>query len=131
MTKLTNEQANDMMRQLSEHFGEPVMPLKAFCFTMRRWVDCIEQGVQDRKAENDGLGRGGNQHQHGQEYVAQLGHILTDIAKSDLLGRLFYGHEQVRTVKCPEHKGHWVGIESDTNFCKHGCGFTGWLPNVG
>jgi len=134
MPKLTNEQVKDMMDQLSEHFGEPVMPLKAFCFTMRQWATCIEQGVRDRKAENDGLGRGGNQHQHGQEYVAHIGHILTDIAKSALLGRLFYGGEKLRTIRCSVHNGHWSGLEwqdpstGQGNTCPHGCGLTGWLP---
>lgn len=128
---MTDQQAEEMLRQLSEHYHEPVMPLKRFCATMKKWVDCIEQGCNERPEG----GRGQPDHQHGQEYVKQLGHILTDIAKSDLLARLFYLGEEPRTVKCPIHNGHWSGIEwhdestGKGNVCPHGCGLSGWLPN--
>ena len=47
-------------------------------------------------------------------------------SKSNLLGRLVYGEQDVRTEMCPTHKGHWSGL--DDGSCK--CGHTGWLPNA-
>lgn len=54
------------------------------------------------------------------------------IDHSDLLCRLLYGGEALRTIRCPEHLGRWSGVEMPahwphTNRCPHGCGLTGWL----
>lgn len=130
---LTNEQAEDMRRQLSEHYHEPVMTLTKFCATMRKWADCVRQGVREKP--EGGRGGGDSHYQHGEAYAPHIDHILTDIAKSALLGRLFYLGQEPRTTKCPEHNGHWSGIEWEDpergqgNVCSHGCGLTGWLPN--
>jgi hypothetical protein len=51
-----------------------------------------------------------------------------DIHKSDLLYRLIYCGEKLRTEQCPEHKGEWSGLEHPDHRCPHGCGLTGWLP---
>ncbi len=58
---------------------------------------------------------------------------LLAIEKSCLLDRLIYARQPLRTVKCPEHRGVWSGVEMPrhwplTNACPHGCGLTGWLP---
>lgn len=58
------------------------------------------------------------------------GPLRVAIRKSNLLYRLLYGGEPLRTQPCPEHQGVWSGIGTpDKPDCPHGCGFTGWLPN--
>ena len=55
--------------------------------------------------------------------------VFLQIRKSSLLARTLYDGQKVRTRRCPEHKGHWSGLESPPDrYCKHGCGFFGWLP---
>ena len=116
---MTDEEANYLLRHLQTHFHEPVMPLSYFCKTMQKWIECIEQGVAEKTSD----------YQHGVAYENHLRHILTDIHKSNLLARLFNA-EEPRTKKCPEHKGHWSGLETLDGVCPHGCGLTGWLPEV-
>jgi hypothetical protein len=51
--------------------------------------------------------------------------------KSNLLARLIYANQKVRTKKCPEHKGHWSGYYSISEGpceCCDGLDITGWLP---
>jgi hypothetical protein len=48
------------------------------------------------------------------------------IVKSNLLDRLVYGGEPLRTRMCPKHKGKWSGLPSPGNDCE--CDLTGWLP---
>ncbi len=59
-----------------------------------------------------------------------VGHVFLQIRKSDLLFRLLYRGEELRSTPCPEHKGRWSGLEHPDNRCPHGCQFTGWLPNA-
>lgn len=54
------------------------------------------------------------------------------IVKSNLLDRLIYGQEKLRTRKCPLHKGKWSGISFDKK-CPGLCdstngNLTGWIP---
>jgi hypothetical protein len=138
MPKLEETEVQAMLKQLSEHFNEPVMPLTKFCSTLTKWARIIEEvnheHWEDLKKRMPDATPDLLTH-HGNEYYLHIGGILTDIYKSDLLGRMFYGGEEPRTEKCPEHKGHWSGIEyiSDgnhpSNECPHGCQLTGWLPN--
>jgi len=54
--------------------------------------------------------------------------LFTNIEKSNLLARLFFGKEKLRTKLCPEHKGTWSGIEwGPENACPHKCQLTGWI----
>jgi hypothetical protein len=57
--------------------------------------------------------------------------VFLQIRKSNLLARLIYGGQQVRTRPCPVHKGHWSGCawEKLACGCLDGCNITGWLPN--
>jgi hypothetical protein len=64
------------------------------------------------------------------------------IRKSNLLYRLLYRREQLRTVACPAHKGHWAGYDSqfegERDYAVCECQYlesghwaldvTGWLP---
>lgn len=50
------------------------------------------------------------------------------IDKSNLLARILYSGEKMRTQMCPEHKGRWSGIEwGPDNACPHRCQLTGWI----
>jgi hypothetical protein len=61
-----------------------------------------------------------------------------DIGKSNLLARLLYGRQPLRTVPCPVHRGHWHGLGSllvegpgglvEVRSEECGCHGTGWLP---
>lgn len=54
-----------------------------------------------------------------------FGSIHLRVHKSNCLGRLLYGGEDLRTDPCPQHKGMWVGPHN--GHCP--CQGTGWLPN--
>ena len=55
--------------------------------------------------------------------------VFFQIGKSNLLARLIYGGEKLRTKMCPEHKGHWSGcVFREEDRCPHGCQHTGWIP---
>lgn len=111
---LTEEQAQEMLKQLEEHYKQPVMPLSNFCDAIKTWFRCIET-VNKRM---DGFRQGYSYYQH-------LYKIERDIKKSNLLYRLLYKKEPLRIEECPEHKGKYSGIEK----CSRGCEGTGWLPN--
>lgn len=113
---LTDEEAEAMLRQLSKHYRQPVMPVKRFCRAIRTWATQIEK---INRAAPDG------RYRHGKAYARYLTGILIDIRKSNLLWRLLYCGEELRERPCPKHKGRWSGIGR----CEHGCGMTGWLPN--
>lgn len=113
--ELTSEQAEAMLVQLSKHFGEPVRRVSAYCKALETWAPlAVQAGIITREQFID---------------------VRLAIVKSCLLARLIYGSEELRTRPCPEHKGHWSGIEwhdprdGSGNRCPHGCGLTGWLPN--
>jgi hypothetical protein len=41
--KLTDEQAEAMLKQLSRHFREPVMPMNRYCEGLQTWATCINE----------------------------------------------------------------------------------------
>jgi hypothetical protein len=62
----------------------------------------------------------------------QASYVFFQIRKSNLLSRLIYAGEPVRTKPCPVHKGRWSGctLPEDTKCdgaCMHGSNVTGWL----
>lgn len=127
---MTDAEAEAMREQLAKHYGEPVMPVSRYCRALETWAARIEE-----------LNRPGYTDRQGSAYWRHLGHILRDIRKSNLLARMIYGGEPLRTRECPVHKGRWTGItentvvpapESPIGFksidAKCGCGGTGWLP---
>jgi hypothetical protein len=109
-TKLTDDEAETMLRRLSKHYHCPVMPIERYCEALRTWARVYGES--------------------GSKRAEQIDYVFLQISKSCLLDRLLYGGEKLRTRKCPDpdHDGHWRGLESPGNYCKHGCGFTGWLP---
>lgn len=63
---------------------------------------------------------------------AAFSHVRIAVDKSNLLWRLIYGGEKVRTRPCPVHKGEWSGCILDPDkLCACACGsnLTGWLPD--
>lgn len=52
------------------------------------------------------------------------------ITKSNLLYRLLYRGEKLRTQMCPEHKGTWSGLEGPDSSCPHRCQMTGWVQDT-
>lgn len=118
MSKLTDEEVAEMLNKLSEHFREPVMPVSHYCRAIGAWFDAITK--LNRDAENKPF-----RMRQGHTYWQHLRHVKRDILKSNLLGRLIYGGEKLRTEECPDHKGRWTGGLDD---CVHGCQGTGWLP---
>ena len=112
---MSEEEAKAMLAKLVEHYQQPVMPLKAYCGAMEAW----RRAVAEASLDDPDLKR-----------LAQtLDSAFLAIRKSALLDRLIYGGEQVRTRKCPEHKGRWSGLEHPDRPCPHGCQLTGWIPN--
>lgn len=123
---MNDTKAKELLNQLTDYYGEPILPMSIFCKAITTWFRCIEQNniVEDSKiVDGELIGRGSGQ--HGEDYYQHLRKIETDIRKSSLLARLLYGKEELRTEKCPIHKGHWSGLGE----CKHGCDLEGWLPN--
>lgn len=110
---LTEEEAELLLKKLSKFYGQPVFPMKKFCDGITTWFRCIEK-LEDKEGRTPG-----------KEYKHHLRTIERDILKSSLLGRIFYGGEDLRTDMCPKHKGTWSGLGD----CPFGCELTGWLPN--
>lgn len=113
---MTDDEAETLRKQLEEHYKEPVRPISFFCDSIKTWFRCIERRNEDGK---DGQGK---------DYHRQLQFIEIDIEKSDLLFRLIYQGQKLRTQKCSIHKGKWSGIPFPGDECPEGCGHTGWLP---
>lgn len=86
-----------------------------FCANLRAWRNAIDAATE-RKGEWT------------REQLAEIDLVFLWITKSDLLNRLVYKGEKVRTRMCPKHKGRWCGLPSEPPPC--GCGLTGWLPEV-
>lgn len=102
-------------RRLREHYGEPVMPVRAYCKAFETWIDQLVIKYKEQPALSP------------PEWMRHLTMIRLSIRKSNLLYRLIYCGEPLRLRKCPLHNGEWSGIED----CEHGCHSTGWLPNEG
>lgn len=117
---IRNEQeAQELCRRLEKFYGEPVLPLSRFCHAVETWMDCIVKNNTDPELSESGY--------HGRDYHQSLAQMRIDIRKSNLLGRLLYAKEPLRTRMCPIHKGHWSGDAMFFHPCPHLCDGTGWL----
>ena len=126
---MTDDEAAVALKQLTEHYKQPVLPLSAFCAALETWAYAISDNVRRPNAPYDSC-----TDRHGAAYAALLSRITIDIHKSALLVRLIYRGEKLRTARCPTHGGHlemleWLGDPAHPR-CTHGCGGTGWLPNL-
>ena len=111
-----------MLDRLTKYFGEPVMPVSRYCDALRTWARAVGEngyGADHRLPEA----------------IAQ---VELAVSKSNLLARLIYGGEELRTKKCPVHNGHWSGCIFETPICAtpeypdgclSGADVTGWLPS--
>lgn len=119
--ELTDLEANDMLETLKRHFGEPVMPISRYCDALTTWFRRIDEKAT-AEAEKDGSPG----HVYGQRWDSGRA-VRMSILKSNLLARLIYGGEKLRTRPCPnpEHAEHWRG---DAEACQCECQGTGWLP---
>lgn len=114
---IEKEKLNDLVYRkqvfdtLREFFGEPCLPVSKYCKSLETWARL--RGEKDP------------------EFVKTCREIIVDIHKSCLLDRLIYVGEEVRTEKCPKHKGEWNGKSFNGDCeCAAVCGcVTGWLPN--
>lgn len=147
---LTPEQAEAMLKQLSEHYRTPVMPVSRYCASLQAWRRAQSDRVARLRA-NTFLGiegppddlqtqaakdsywawkkSGSYGYQELRELEVELlaiDNLNRRVLKSNLLARLIYGGEKIRTRMCPKHKGVWSGMPSSN--CEHGCQHTGWLP---
>jgi len=103
---LTDEQVKEMLSQLEAHFDEPVRPVSEYCEALETWsrVVCKKYPAEARVHSS----------------------IRLSVKKSNLLARLIYDGEKLRTRECPIHKGEWNG-QAMLMGCEHKCDGTGWL----
>ena len=122
--KLSEEPVQSMLSQLKEHFGQPVLPLRTYCAAFHTWARAVEEGAEREKA------LGGRKTSDLQEMSRRIENVRLDIVKSNLLYRLLYLGEKLRTEMCPIHKGHWSGCPGQKDACPH-CtvagNVTGWI----
>lgn len=111
---MTDAEAEAALVALEQHFKQPVMPLSRFCTAITTWFRAIERANTDP----DLMRPGGAQ---GRDYFNVLRRVERDIRKSNLLARLLWNKEVLRTTMCPTHKGRYHGDPC-------ACQGTGWLP---
>lgn len=165
--KLTEAEAQAMLTRLTEHYGEPVLPISRYCAGLRAWQTALTDKMTRIKtqlfpdlaldfrdeANNERLDAARKEYHRlmlgspsvvtswdpGRAHLVRelrdavstvdsVRHIFRQISKSNLLARILYNGEKVRTRTCPEHKGRWSGVEWSESRCPHGCQLTGWLP---
>jgi len=100
-----------------------VLPLSAVCQAVGTWARCIGDNNAPPLLR-------ANHHEQGSSYHGALGRILNDIRKSNLLGRLLYAKQPLRTKPCPTHHGHMDSQELITGEGGCPCQGTGWLPEA-
>lgn len=152
---MTNEEAEEMLKKLSAHFKKPVMPIDRYCGHLRVWESALNDRARTLAkklfpektvgtAFADAVSwhhRFLNRRNEAVDYDDKLAHlsyavleamevqaVFLRIGKSNLLWRLLYGNESLRTEPCPVHEGKWFTIPG-LDECPHGCEGTGWLPN--
>jgi hypothetical protein len=95
----------------------PLLRLSDVCHTLRLWGAALKQALNNS------------------DTVEAWQKVDLAINKSNLLSRLFFTKENLRTEPCPEHKGHWSGcfMEGPNGPCRcqHEGNVTGWLPRPG
>jgi hypothetical protein len=108
---ITKDQAEEMLNQLTEYYQCPVMPVDRYCRCLETWAEVASKAGEISS-----------------DFVMQLHTVY----KSNLLYRLIYLGEELRTTPCPVHKGVWSGwalSEKNNCACLSGVNITGWLPN--
>jgi hypothetical protein len=116
---LTAEQVAELEDALTRHYGERVAPVSKVCAAIGDYVTALREGGEDGPYSGSAA-----------EAIREHGPVLLFFArKSNLLWRLIYLGQPLRTQKCPEHRGHWSGCDvPGTCACQVGTDVTGWLP---
>lgn len=107
---MTDAEAEAMLAQLREHYRQPVLPVGHYCKALETWAEVyLERFPSYREA---------------------FASVRISIVKSNLLARLIYDGQKLRTRQCPIHKGTWSGCvpEPCEAGCSDGMNLTGWLP---
>lgn len=108
----------------------PNVPVGRFCESLRAWGEAIRN--------DDSTDRSGERDARLVAVPALLDQLQLPMTKSNLLYRLIYLGEPLRTTKCPTHRGHWSGCSWSHPYCDcqkvifegdvgYGCNVTGWL----
>lgn len=112
---------------LAKHYGDPVMPVGRYCNALDQYAKALREG---RETERENFPASPLPPDATAAIIEHWGTISVFVRKSNLLYRLLYLGQPLRTRKCPEHDGHWSGCHPEP--CPHGCSVgmdvTGWLP---
>lgn len=122
---LPEEEVQKMLKTLSEHYGERVAPVSAYCKAFETWAEVQVKKFRESKKELEANGEN-TTFAFGSAIVPHFRVLERTIRKSDLLYRLVYLGEELREELCPLHQGKWSGLHPDP--CPHACDYTGWLP---
>jgi hypothetical protein len=105
---MTNEEAEEMLKALTEHYKEAVMPASKYCKALETWADIVSKQGSFNNSSIDG--------------------IRLTLDKSGLAHRLIYKGEELRNRECPNHKGRMhTQLWCFGTVCI--CEGSGWLPN--
>jgi hypothetical protein len=140
--RLADDEVKEMLGKLSRHFSEPVMPVGQYCAALNLWASALRMKVERAEAvvaikpESE---YAKNDLKEAMDFAKEVSRVFMMIDKSNLLSRLIYQGESLRTEMCPVHKGVWSGCTWSENVgdacaCQHaqngaiGMNVTGWLP---
>lgn len=114
---------------MERHYREPVRPVSHYCERLALYPEALDIAIAEHNPEMGGVcGPFGSKEQAivVRDGLRELAHWAI---KSNLLARLLYADEPLRTERCPEHKGRWSGCHLEP--CPHGCNdgsnLTGWI----
>lgn len=83
---MTEKEAKKLLKELSDYYKQPVLPVSEYCSKFYEWVDLYLKGGNDF---------------HETPTIS--------VEKSCLLDRLLYCGENPSQTPCPVHKGMWSG----------------------
>jgi hypothetical protein len=130
---LSEETVKELEDILMRHYGEAVHPVSRYCKKLREYSQAINALADTNEELPEGEYRSyGVFHNEEELQLAArgLGTALFWAHKSNLLWRLLYNNETLRTRECPEHKGHWCGCQWPApECCSVGHDVTGWVPH--
>lgn len=133
---LSAEEVEHYTDALTRHHGEPVRPVSEYCAAFEAWG----QALASRRSRIEAMPDADPMKQHELDdpltvLAGQVFAIGLAIRKSNLLSRLIYSGQPLRTEMCPIHKGRWSGYghaafgHEHICECQEGCyDITGWLP---